>query len=90
MHYDASCWDSNPSPNICFMLAVVNLEYLDLKFNVEKLLHIFASQENLNSDNSALLEAATSLLTAAMSSSRQLSRNSGAYTDYVWNVSILS
>ncbi|KAF7533809.1 hypothetical protein G7054_g6761 [Neopestalotiopsis clavispora] len=87
MRYDASCWDTNPSSNICFMLAVVNLEYLDLRFNVEKLLYIFASQENLNSDNSALLEAATSLLTTAMSSSRQLSRNSGAYTDYVWNLS---
>jgi hypothetical protein len=84
MHYDASCWDTNPSPNICFMLAIVYLDYLDLKFHIEKIIHVSASQKR--SDDSALLEASLSLLSAAISSSRHLSRNSGAYTDYVWNV----
>lgn len=63
------------------MLLVVYLEYLDIVFVVERLLHIHS-----NHDDSALLTAATSVLSTTVSSSRHLSRNSGAYVDYVWVV----
>lgn len=63
------------------MLLVLHLEYLDLSFHIEKLLHIVT-----NRDDTGLLVAATSLLSTTVNSSRQLLIKSGAYTDYVWTV----
>ncbi|KAK3687886.1 hypothetical protein B0T22DRAFT_140580 [Podospora appendiculata] len=84
MRYDHGCWDSNPSPNICFMLLVVYLEYLDIVFLVERLLYIRVHASNSQGDDSALLTAAALVLSTTVTSSRHLSRSSGAYIDYVW------
>ncbi|KAI1149643.1 hypothetical protein F4825DRAFT_429741 [Nemania diffusa] len=81
LHYDSNCWDANPSSNICFMLLVVYLEYLDLLFNIEKLMHSLTGR-----DDSALINTAVSLLNTTVSSVQHFSRNSGAYVDYVWSL----
>lgn len=64
------------------MLLVVYLEYLDLLFNIEKLMHSLTGR-----DDSALINTAVSLLNTTVSSVQHFSRNSGAYVDYVWSVS---
>ncbi|KAK3324469.1 hypothetical protein B0T19DRAFT_464561 [Cercophora scortea] len=85
IRYDHSCWDSsNPSPNICFMLLVVYVEYLDIVFLVERLLYIRVHASNSQGDDSALLTAGALVLSTTVTSSRHLSRSSGAYIDYVW------
>lgn len=80
IHYDPSCWKTNPSPQACFMCLVLYLEYLDLNFVIERLVHV-----HTNRDDSALLAVAASLLTTA-SSLRHLSQDSGTYEDSMWIV----
>jgi hypothetical protein len=63
------------------MLLVLYLEYLDLIFLMERLIHI-----HTNRDDSALLTAAALVLTTARSL-RHVSQNAGTYDDSVWIVS---
>jgi hypothetical protein len=79
VRYESSCWDADTSSNVCFMLLVVYLEYLDIVFLIEETLY--------TNDDSRLLKAAGTLLCTAVSSSRHMSRTAGNYTDYVWMVS---
>ncbi|KAI0871750.1 hypothetical protein GGS24DRAFT_492007 [Hypoxylon argillaceum] len=55
--------------------------YLDLLFNIEKLMHSLTGR-----DDSALINTAVSLLNTTVSSVQHFSRNSGAYVDYVWSL----